>query len=346
MRKSNGFFLAIAALIMSVVIWGNPVTSLISAFSPKPISMPIVDAAAPNIAMVLSTDEALMMSHIAALAQVRYTSEQKASARQYIAEQLVSYSLSPVEQSYSPEEVEATTGGTNLIVDLPGSDPTAGTIVLGAHYDTTAISPGADDNGSAIATLLEAARLFSDPATPPSPLTLRLAFFDQEERQPDGTGLLGSLAFTQKSENISDVKGAVILDMVGYACHSEGCQTYPSNIPLQNLPRTGDFLAVLGLNDNSPLLGAFMSSQAAAPTVLTLPIPEATLKLFPDLLRSDHAPFWQQDIPAVFVTDTANFRNPHYHTAEDTVDTLDGPFLSGSAQHVVEAIATLLSSTY
>lgn len=346
MGKSSGFFLAIAALIMSAVIWGNPLTSLISAFSPQPIAMPTVDAAATSAALDLSADEALMMTHIAALSQVRFTTEQKATARRYIAEQLISYGLNSVEQSYSPEEVESTTGGTNLVVDVPGSDPTAGTIVLGAHYDTTAVSPGADDNGSAIATLLEAARLFSAPSTPPLPLTLRLVFFDQEERQTDGTGLLGSLAFTQKSENIAGIKGAVILDMVGYACHREGCQTYPGNIPLQNLPSTGDFLAVLGLSDDSHALGAFMSSQASEPTVLTLPIPEATLKLFPDLLRSDHAPFWQQGIPAVFVTDTANFRNPHYHTAEDMPNTLDVPFLQGSAQHVVNAIAILLNSTY
>jgi Zn-dependent M28 family amino/carboxypeptidase len=67
------------------------------------------------------------------------------------------------------------------------------------------------------------------------------------------------------------------------------------------------------------------------------------LNVFPDLLRSDHAPFWDKDIPAVLVSDTANFRNPHYHTEQDTPDTLDPAFLSGNAQHVVNAIAALIS---
>jgi Zn-dependent M28 family amino/carboxypeptidase len=67
--------------------------------------------------------------------------------------------------------------------------------------------------------------------------------------------------------------------------------------------------------------------------------------LFPDLLRSDHAPFWDKGVPAVFVSDTANFRNPNYHQPGDTVDTIDLAFFKGSAQHVVNAIAALINQT-
>lgn len=85
------------------------------------------------------------------------------------------------------------------------------------------------------------------------------------------------------------------------------------------------------------------SAQKNWPLLLSLPIPEPMLNLFPDILRSDHAPFWDKNIPAVFVTDTANFRNPNYHTPQDAAKTLDEPFFAGSAQHIVNEIATLLN---
>lgn len=352
MRKRDGFFLAIAALAVSVVIWGNPITSLLTAFSsPPPPTFPIRSpstrspstrslAANPLAALDLGVDGAQLISHIEMLAQPRATPAQKEAARRYIITQLTAYGLTPLAQPYGDD-----TGGVNLIAELPGSDPTAGTVVLGAHYDTVENSPGADDNGSAIATLLEAARLFSTDSAiaRPLPAALKLVFFDQEEQQPEGTGLLGSLAFTQQPDNIASVKGAVVLDMIGYACHTVGCQTYPLNLPLPDLPETGDFLAVLGLNSEPDMIDAFMLSaqSSSGPTIRTLPVPEPTLKLFPDLLRSDHVPFWDKGVPAVFVTDTANFRNPNYHTAQDTSATLDRSFLSGSAQHVINAIATL-----
>ena len=132
--------------------------------------------------------------------------------------------------------------------------------------------------------------------------------------------------------------------MVGYACREAGCQNYPPRLPVQTLPQTGDFLAVLGLSTHTDLIGAFvLSAQKHWPLVLSLPIPQPTLNFFPDLLRSDHAPFWDKNIPAVFVTDTANFRNPNYHTPQDLPDTIDASFLAGSAQHIVNAIATLLN---
>ncbi len=364
MRKSSRLFFAIALLITIAIALGNPVNRLTDAFMPS--------SGAPSAARSLSdldidsdispalssqdrlqdfrVDEVRLMAHVAALAQPRYSTSEKAIASSYITARLTDYGLTPIQQRYDPAasgSAEQSESGMNIIAELPGSDPNAGAIVLGAHYDTVAASPGADDNGSAIATLLETARLLSQQAAAgnPSLATLRLVFFDQEEHQSDGSGLLGSLAFTQDADNIAGVKGAVILDMVGYACHTEGCQTYPLRLPLQNLPETGDFLAVLGLQSQSDLIDAFMRSAGRSePRVLSLPIPEPTLKIFPDLLRSDHAPFWEKDIPTLFVSDTANFRNPYYHTPQDTPDTLDLPFLKGSAQHIVNAIATLMQA--
>lgn len=361
MRNSRLFF-AIALLVTLAIAWVSPIDRLADAFMPTPP----VPSAARSLSDVdsfsdvdidsdssqdrlqdLSVDEARLMAHVAALARPRYSPSEKVAASSYIAARLTDYGLTPIQQRYDPAASGSSQqSGTNIVAELPGSDPTAGAIVLGAHYDTVVASPGADDNGSAIATLLETARLFSQQAAAgnPSLATLKLVFFDQEEHQSDGSGLLGSLAFTQDADNIAGVKAAVILDMVGYACHTAGCQTYPLRLPLQNLPETGDFLAVLGLQSQSDLIDTFMRAGRGESRVLSLPIPEPTLRLFPDLLRSDHAPFWEKDIPALFISDTANFRNPNYHTPQDTPDMLDPPFFKGSAQHIVDAIATLLQA--
>lgn len=336
MGKRSGLFLVIAALVVSVTIWGNPIDSLVTALSP---TAPTTDRFQQRLHLNVEADR--LMTHVEAIAYPRYTSAEKAVALGYITTALSGYGLVPTQQRYGT----ADRGGVNIIAEIPGSDPTAGTVVLGAHYDTPPNSPGADDNGSAIATLLEAARLFSaQTATARPAATLKLVFFDQEEQQADGSGLLGSSAFTAVADNIADINSAVILDMVGYACRIEGCQTYPLRLPIQDLPATGDFLAVLGIKAHPQPIDAFtLSAKSNWPLVLSLPIPKPMLNLFPDLLRSDHAPFWEKDIPAVFVTDTANFRNPHYHTDRDTPDTLDPQFFRGSAQHIVTAIATLLN---
>lgn len=342
MGKRSGLFITIAALVMTVTIWGNPINAFITALSPA--APPAVPAPVENSfqPLDLNVEVGRLMTHVEAIARPRYTAAEKAVARSYIMTALSGYGLVPTQQPYGSVE----RGGVNIVAEISGRDPPAGAVVLGAHYDTPPNSPGADDNGSAIATLLEAARLFSSqPAARPA-ATLKLVFFDQEEQQTDGSGLLGSAAYTAVADNITDVKSAVILDMVGYACHTEGCQTYPLRLPIQNLPTTGDFLAVLGIKAYAQPIDAFvLSAQSNWPLVLSLPIPKPTLNLFPDLLRSDHAPFWEKDIPAVLVTDTANFRNPYYHTEQDTPDTLDRQFFQGSAQHIVTAIATLLSQS-
>ncbi len=379
MTKRGGFFFVIAAIAMSVIVWGNPIAALKGTL--KTGFFPDVPAitASPDLSVATSfgLDEAKLMAHVSAIAKPRATPSQKRETLRYITEQLSSYGVSFSQQPYAhPKTGAATTGGINIVATLPGQNPTAGSFVLGAHYDTPANSPGADDNASAIAALLETARLLSSitepfsepvtepiggsepvagkaadpaysqaPATLPFPHTLKLVFFDQEERQPDGSGLLGSLAFTAEPTNLVGVKGAIVLDMIGYACRTEGCQSYPQRLPLpaQSLPKTGDFLAVLGLSEHTDLIGAFVgSAQSAGPLVMSLPVPKTALNLFPDLLRSDHAPFWEKDIPAVFVTDTANFRNDNYHTESDTPETLDSSFFRGSAQHVLNATVALL----
>lgn len=269
-----------------------------------------------------------LFSHVESLAYERVNEVDRDRARSYITQTLTEFGFSPISLPFE--------GGINILAERPGTDPDAGTILVGAHYDTVPGAPGADDNATGVATVLEVARVLGATSTP---RTIQLAFFDLEE-----AGLLGSLAFAASEADADTLRGAIILDMVGFACHRPGCQSYPQGLPTETLPDTGNFLAVIGDAEHLPLLKAFKRDRAnSLPQIVSLPIPVRGI-LTPDLLRSDHAPFWLQGIGAVMVTDTANFRNPNYHQPSDLPETLDRSFFKGSAQLVVNATAALLNS--
>jgi acetylornithine deacetylase/succinyl-diaminopimelate desuccinylase-like protein len=225
-------------------------------------------------------------------------------------------------------------GGVNVVAERSGTNPQAGSILVAAHFDTVLGSPGADDNATGVATTLEVAQLLG---SRPTPRTLKVTFFDQEER-----GLLGSFAFAADGSQLDNLQGVIIPEMLGYACHQSGCQKYPVGLPFKPPNSQGDFLAAVGDQEHLPLLTAFhQPAQPGLPPVITLPIPLRGL-LAPDLLRSDHAPFWQKGVGAVVITDTANFRTPHYHQPSDTPETIDQKFFAGSAQVVINAVTALL----
>jgi Zn-dependent M28 family amino/carboxypeptidase len=196
-------------------------------------------------------------------------------------------------------------------------------LLLGAHYDSVPGTPGADDNASAVAVCLECARLIRKHDLGPAMIVL----FNREE-----DGLLGSSEFVAHLEEQSacSVKEAHIFEMVGYRDRTPGSQRLPPGLPIVGVRDVGDFLALL----------ANSASNAVAEELLGLAAryipdtPVAALKIylgleraFPHLTRSDHAPFWEAGIPSIMWTDTSEFRNPHYHRATDTPDTLDYDFM-------------------
>lgn len=272
-----------------------------------------------------------LFNHVQQLNFQRYTDQERSLTRTYITNQLRKFGWQP--------RLEKFAEGINIVAERPGTNPAAGSILVGAHYDTVPASPGADDNGSGVAVLLELARLFT---ANPTPRTLQLVFFDQEE-----IGLLGSQAFVSQKSHLQNLQGAIILDMVGYACHTSGCQEYPSGIPVTPPSDKGDFLVVVGDTEHLPLLTAFAfanTKNSRLPQVLTVPIPLKGL-LTPDALRSDHSPFWLQGIGAVLLTDTADFRNPNYHQSTDISKNIDQPFFIGSGQIIVNTVSNLLANT-
>ncbi|ABA21582.1 Peptidases M20 and M28 [Trichormus variabilis ATCC 29413] len=269
-----------------------------------------------------------LLAHIQQLNFQRYTKTERSRTRTYIINELRKSGWTPKLEKFS--------GGVNVFAERPGTDNTGDAILVAAHYDTVVGSPGADDNASGVAVILEIARLF---ASHPTPRTLQLAFFDLEE-----AGLVGSKAFVTNTQRLEKLRGVIVMDMVGYACYTAGCQQYPPGLPVTPPSDKGDFLVAVGDIENLSLLKAFNHADTKnLPSVLTIPIPLKGL-LTPDTLRSDHAPFWYQGIGAVLVTDTANLRTPHYHQPTDTPSNIEQAFFVGAAQIVVNAVNTLVNS--
>jgi Zn-dependent M28 family amino/carboxypeptidase len=215
-------------------------------------------------------------------------------------------------------EVEGFTGAgrrqRNLIGRRGGPGPP---LVIGAHYDTVVGSPGADDNASGIAVLLELAQVL---AAAPLARPLVLAAFGLEE-----DGLIGSRHHVAR-HYADGIAGMVSLECVAYTDRRPGSQAAPFGLPIQ-LPDRGDFLGAVA-NPPAAALSQRLG-QAAAEVglpLVSLVVQDAGLGL-PDSRRSDHASFWDRGWPAIMLTDTADFRNPHYHQPTDRPDTLDPDFL-------------------
>ncbi len=142
------------------------------------------------------------------------------------------------------------------------------------------------------------------------------------------------------------VREAHILEMVGYCDHRPGSQAIPAGLPIQ-VPDRGDFLGILANQDSTAMASTVLqTARTYWPDfpVLSLKVFAGAEKLLPVLQRSDHAPFWTAGVPAILWTDTAEFRNLHYHQATDTPDTLDYEFLRSVSQILIATILTSVQS--
>ncbi|MBH0187800.1 MAG: M20/M25/M40 family metallo-hydrolase [Nitrospira sp.] len=212
------------------------------------------------------------------------------------------------------------------------NQPVLPPLIVAAHYDTVPGSPGADDNASALAVLLDVAQRITQ--TSLSRPVHFIAFCLEEE------DLLGSRAYVSHlMATCKPVHGAIILECVGYARDEAGSQKIPPGVPVA-VPTVGNFLAVIGNQLSSSLTMAVEQAMRSHLPVVPLIVP-GNGELLPDTRRSDHTAFWEQGFPAVMVTDTANFRNPHYHRPTDTIDTLNLDFMAAVADGVTTAIFCL-----
>ena len=202
---------------------------------------------------------------------------------------------------------------SNIIVEIPGVSRPEEVVLVGAHYD--AFHGGADDNSTGMAAVLELARVLSQYKFE---RTLRFVGFDMEE-----FGLIGSSRYIHEQTGPERIVASMVFDCIGYYDSRPGTQQSLPGLPS---PSTGDFLAVFGNDVSSQRVSELFAINEALKLAKVTPIiapRDGTTPLTGNLLRSDHAPFWLTGREAVFLTDTANFRNPHYHRDTDTVDTLD-----------------------
>lgn len=252
----------------------------------------------------------------------------------YLHESLQQAGYEVTEQTYSVAGHEV----KNLDVSLVGSDAADGVVIVGAHYDSVARTVGADDNATGVAATLALARLLRGSKFR---RTVRFVFFVNEEPPYFQTDAMGSLAYArQLKHDRVPVHAMISLEMLGFYSDAPGSQKYPPVLGLL-YPSRGDFIGFVGNPESRDLLRRcirrfrestnFPSEGVAAPAN------------WPGIGWSDHWSFWQEQYPAIMVTDTAIFRNPYYHTPRDTADRLDFAKMArvvGGVRSVVESLAT------
>lgn len=206
----------------------------------------------------------------------------------------------------------------NVYADLVGDHPDLPIVVIGAHYDSTVTTPGADDNASGVAAMLELARLLR---TNRLDRTVRFVAFVNEEPPFFLKAEMGSWVFAQSLRRQGvQVAGMFSLETMGYYSDAKGSQRYP---PPFNLvyPDTGNFIAFIGNMRSRALVrrsvGAFRRSVEFPSEGCAAP------GFVPGVFWSDHWSFWKEGYPALMVTDTAPFRNTNYHTMGDLPGTMD-----------------------
>jgi len=224
----------------------------------------------------------------------------------------------------------------NIEVELRGTNAPQEIVVVGAHYDSVPDGPGANDNASGVAAMLELARLLAGKT---HTRTLRLVAFVNEE-QPFSSGEeMGSRVYAERSRMLGEqIKAMVSLETIGFYTDQAASQHYP--FPFNYFyPDTGNFIGFVGNLSSWNLvrqsLGAFRASTAFPSEGVAAP----------DWVRgigwSDHASFWQAGYPAIMITDTALFRYQHYHKETDTPDKLDYKSLARVTRGLVDVAIKL-----
>ena len=290
----------------------------------------MADPAAANSreSATTSARQERLLAHLEMLARPRHARWDALgllAVRAYIRDRLGA--LGPVEEHRFRSGID---DGTNLILRLPGRQSGLAPLLVAAHYDGPLNSPGADDNATGVAALLELAnRWVQQPPRRP----VWLVAFDQEE-----WGMLGSAALAKELRAAGQrLKLMVSLEMLGYSGPE---QRDPVAAMRALYGERGDFIAVVGNTATAPLLPGLARRMGRHVPTRVLPVPNRGRGL-PDVRLSDHSPFWDVGYDALLITDTSFLRNPIYHRPSDTIDSLDLPFLAAVTEAVAAGLAGL-----
>jgi len=255
--------------------------------------------------------------HVAAVASREHNflkvAELEAAAR-YIEKALAGSGLTVATQHFvsGPAEVR------NIEVEIRGGARASEIVIVGAHYDSVLGAPGANDNGSGVAAVIELARLFA--AEKPA-RTLRFVAFVNEEPPFYHSDAMGSRHYARRSkERGENILAMLSLETIGYYSDLPGSQRYPFPLGLF-YPSTGNFIAFVSNLTSRALLHETLASFRRHAGIPSEGV--AAPAFIPGVDWSDHWSFWREGWPALMVTDTAPYRYPHYHSAQDTPDKVD-----------------------
>jgi aminopeptidase YwaD len=250
-------------------------------------------------------------------------------AAQYIKREFINIGLDVKEDHFQWEGKPY----KNIVAEKKGITSPHRVFILGAHYDTVPGSPGADDNASAIAVLLEVARNIQ---AVPLDSTVRLIAFCLEEY-----GYIGSTHYVENLKKGEEkILGMISLEMVGFTGPR---QNYPPYLNPKCYPNVGDFIAIVGNERSRELLERVCQSfKTYIPQIpLEFIIVPGNGEGMEEVRLSDHSTFWDQGISALMVTDTGFLRNPNYHLSSDTMETLNFEFMHKVATGVFYSVVEL-----
>ncbi len=225
----------------------------------------------------------------------------------------------------------------NIYTEIRGKKAPEKILIIGAHYDTVTGTPGADDNASGIAGLVEIARLLYNQ---PLDKTVRFVAFSLEEPPFYRSKLMGSHVYAQSlKEKGEDIEGMICLEMIGYFTNEPESQFFPLSFFRWMFPDRGNFIALVSNLQSKDFLNRV---KHAFKKGTDLPVQSiSTLSIIPGIDFSDHRSFWEFGYNALMVTDTAFYRNPHYHNIGDFPETLDYESMSKVVLGLKSAIEEL-----
>jgi hypothetical protein len=314
---------------------------------------------------VAAVDEARLRAHVATLARIGPATATRPTSAGWVAKlynpdaqaEKVAYIRSQLEPLGYTIELERFTcelaprwradgdlPGINVIATKRGTTQPDRVLELCAHYDTRN-GPGADDNCSGVAGVLEVARVL---ATWPAEKTLRFCFFDFEEIGKFDFSGSGSGKHVERIRQAAEkCEGMLNFEMIGYAVEGAETQRAPVRVPLvADVPHTGNFIAVIGNLRSGGLAGDFERAAKTHAPDLHLFMLKRFGGFFADGARSDHVPYWRAGLKGVMITDTANFRNPNYHGRADTADTLNYRFMADIVRAATVCLAMRAGSAH
>jgi Zn-dependent M28 family amino/carboxypeptidase len=272
------------------------------------------------------TDEKILQEHVKFLSENNRTfREEQEKIVNYIVNKLTKNGIPAGNIEFQVYAVD-TTKYKNIIVHFKESERNQRYIpryVIGAHYDAYGNLPGADDNASAVAGLLEISRVLNETKFY-NGRDIDIVFYSTEEPPFYGTRHMGSFHHAESIKN-ENVKLAIILEMIGYFSEEKNSQKFPLPFLKYIYPTTGNFIAIVAnfsnLATTRKVKGRF-NTYLKKNNLITVESINAPA-IIPGIDLSDHRNYWKFNIPAVMVTDTAFYRNENYHTRYDTYETLN-----------------------